>query len=231
MTHVYYLDVSLPGYSDAEKKAVLNAVVPRLAKVRQEKVLRTRFLEDQLCSAGAGLLLDIGLQQLYGLHSRELTIAYEGNQKPYLEEAPQVHFNLSHSGTMVMAAFSGYPIGCDIERIGKMDDRIVKRFYHPEEQKRLSLLDAETQRQEKISLFFRYWTLKESVLKVTGEGMRLPMNSFYIDLDEPVSAAMESGTNDYRFLEHPLIGYCSSVCVDGDPGEVFFSFQNLQDVV
>lgn len=50
-------------------------------------------------------------------------------------------------------------------------------------------LEQERPEQETDRLFSRYWTLKESVLKATGEGMRLPLDSFELQLAEFPSEA------------------------------------------
>lgn len=232
MTHIYYLDVSLTGYSDEEKECVLDRLKPRLHPERQKKLAQTRFLDDRLCSAGAGLLFAAVLAQA-GIDADAVRIGYRGNRKPYLPDFPEIHFNLSHSGTMVMAVCSDREVGCDIERLGKADMRVARRFFHEDEWKQLEVLETAGSEQERDDLFFRLWTLKESVLKVTGEGIRLPMNAFCVIPGIPVQMRMEQKQpeHSYTFLEHPLPGYHSCVCIDGNPGEVFFSFQNLPDVV
>ena len=236
MTHIYYLDVSMPGYSDEEKESFLEKLKPRLHPERRKKLEQIRFLNDRLCSAGAGILFAAGLAEA-GVHADDIRIGYRGNRKPYLPDVPDVHFNLSHSGERVMAVFSDHEVGCDIERVVKARMRVARRFFHKDEQAMLDQLIASGRENEASELFYRYWTLKESVLKVTGEGIRLPMNAFCILTEPTVQVRMEPGTGSlisgqsFTFLEHSLPGYSSCVCVNGNPGDVFFSFQNLWDVV
>lgn len=235
-TRVYMLDVSLSEYSEQEKSALLERILPELSAYRQEKVRQTRFLEDRLCSAGAGLLLNLGLESC-GLSGREEPIGFCGNRKPYLVKHPELHFNLSHSGGMVMAAFSDRPVGCDIEKDGKADLRVARRFFHEAER-------ADVERQPDPAAmtdrFYRYWTLKESFLKVTGEGMRLAMNRFCIHIPEAessrITVKLDDALQPHDFKEWRLPGYHAALCVnrqEGEetPGDVFFSFQTLQDVV
>lgn len=233
-TAIYFLDVS----SVPEEEALLRAA-GELSQSRQEKAAKLRFPEDRILSLGAGLLLDRGLQK-YGLRERDLELEYRHNGKPYLKHYPELYFNLSHSGTMVMAVFSDREIGCDIEKIRKTKMALVHRYFTKNEQ---LFLEQERPEQETDRLFSRYWTLKESVLKATGEGMRLPLDSFELQLAEFPSEApvnlvwhTEAGKkfSSFSFREYEFFGYQAAVCRDGaDDGlsNVFFSFQNLQDVV
>lgn len=63
---------------------------------------------------------------------------------------------------------------------------LVHRYFTKNEQ---LFLEQERPEQETDRLFSRYWTLKESVLKATGEGMRLPLDSFELQLAESPSEA------------------------------------------
>ncbi len=230
MTNIYFLDVSLDGYSEEEKYQILEKTFPFLREERKEKIAKIRFLEDKLCSAGAGVLLNIGLQK-YGLHSRNIVMEYRGNQKPYLKGYPEICFNLSHSGTMVMAAFSDHEVGCDIEKIGKGSLGMVRRFFHPEEQKALEQRALISSPEDWAEEFCRYWTWKESFMKVTGEGSRLSLDQFCVCPGNAICVWMNGNKMPYDIREFRVPGYCASVCVEEAAGEVFFSFQNLQDVV
>ena len=98
--------------------------------------------------------------------------------KPYLPDDPQVHFNLSHSGNRVMCAVSAYACGCDVEQIShkkKQIDMVIRCL--AESEQRLAAVSAVH--------FYRIWTLKESILKLSGEGIVIPLNSFEVSLDPP----------------------------------------------
>lgn len=234
-TRIYICNIE-PQNGKAFDMAQLSALAARLSAERQEKIQARRFEKDRLQVLGAGLLLDYGLRD-YGLRECDAAIAYKGNGKPYLADYPRIHFNLSHSGSMVMAVFSDREIGCDIERRQEARMSVARRFFTEEE---TAQLEAQAPGEERNRLFFRLWTLKESYLKVTGEGMRMPLDSFAISLEDrypSVRAGLE--VLDYTFREFTVPGYQAAVCLkgrfDGNPsewdGEVFFSFQNLQDVV
>jgi len=97
-----------------------------------------------------------------GLDPSELMVSTSAAGKPYFENA-DLHFNVSHSGGVVVAAFSGSPVGIDIEVPGRCRDvvEIARRFFHPDEAERCSCEDE----------FLRLWTAKEAMLKLAGTGL------------------------------------------------------------
>ena len=108
---------------------------------------------------------------------------------------------------------------------------VAKRFFALAEQR--ALWAAKTE-EERDMLFSRLWTLKESYLKVGGQGMAMALDSFTIVPGaQPVLAGPKE--DRYRFQEFSLPDYCASVCVqrskEGNGETFFFSFQNLEDMV
>lgn len=105
--------------------------------------------------------------------------------KPFFPEHPELHFSISHSGTVWCCAFSASPVGLDIQMHGfagkKMprekeqeqlrlrQQRIADRFFHPSE--RLWLKNGGD--------FFDVWAAKESYVKYIGEGMHRNFESFF----------------------------------------------------
>lgn len=114
-----------------------------------------------------------------GAHGK-LYLDYDALTKMGLGDFPKITFNLSHSGNQLAFAFSSTsPVGIDIEMIKKQTpvQKIVHRFFHPEEEARFSGLYSEEHRK----LFFRYWTIREAFLKGLGTGFTIPSDSFRID--------------------------------------------------
>ncbi len=227
-TRIYMLDVGASAKEAGIDEEQIISWASGLSEHRQEKIKKMKFLEDKLLSLGAGVLLDLGLQE-WGLSEGTAAFSYKGNGKPYLRDYPDRYFNLSHSGHLVMAAFSDHEIGCDVERVQSGKLKVAHRFFTEKEQAYLA--DPFLSEAERDALFVRLWTLKESVLKVTGEGMRMALNSFEITLSDPVQVSLGK---EYSFLEYEMAGYRAAVCGKGEGSalsDVFFSFQKLQDVV
>jgi len=97
-----------------------------------------------------------------GLDPRAVVISQSSSGKPFIENA-DIHFNLSHSGGDVVAAFSSGPVGIDIESPGRCRDfaGVARRFFHPDE---AAWISGEEE-------FLLCWTAKEAMLKLDGGGL------------------------------------------------------------
>lgn len=93
-------------------------------------------------------------------HEFEIQTGPDG--KPFLVGAG-LGFNISHSGGSVVAAFSQFPVGIDLETPGRRTDfsAIARRFFHPAE------VDSVVTEDD----FLRHWTAKEAMLKLAGTGL------------------------------------------------------------
>lgn len=182
----------------------------QLSPFRTQKLARYRYRKDQDLCLGAGVLLDRLLKNL-GLREQNMEYALGENGKPFFASEPGLYFNLSHSGTQVLAALSDSPVGCDIEAIRPIDLKLAKRFFHEDEYAAIAAGNTEAERQR---LFFRIWTLKESYMKCSGEGFRRPLDSFCIRLGEHPTVDAEDG-EAVRFREYDALdGYCTALCAE-----------------
>lgn len=177
--------------------------------MRRGKVERYVRESAKRQSLGAGLVLNEILEH-FGLDPLKTVLGYGDNQKPYIPNQPQVHFNLTHSGSLVAGAWGFYPVGIDIEEMGTMREGVARRFFHKSELLWLEGLSSEAERREG---FFRLWVLKESFMKATGLGMRLSLNEFEIFIEEEgVRVNHQVNDKTYYFLEFELEGCRGAVC-------------------
>ena len=176
-----------------------------ISETRQKKINAFRMRKDRNLSLGASVLLDCGLDKLFGLREKEMQHGITETGRPFFENRPDIHFSVSHSGAKVTVAFSDGEIGADIEEIKNADLKIAKRFFNEKEYEYLnSITDSEKQTAE----FYRLWTMKESYTKLTGFGLKMPLNSFCIEINENNASCGET-----VFYEHDGInGYRLSVC-------------------
>ncbi len=119
--------------------------------------------DDALRSLAAGALV----AGVLGVHEEEIT--YGAHGKPLIAGR---HFSLSHSGEYALLAVGDTPIGTDIEKIEPRRVRTSERLFQPEELRWL--------RERPEERFFFLWTLKESVLKMLGCGLSVPLPRFSV---------------------------------------------------
>lgn len=89
--------------------------------------------------------------------------------KPRLEGHPGLHYNLSHSGDLVVCAISGAgPVGVDVEPFGRRPPlaELAQAHFAPAEAAWIRARPALAQRR-----FLALWTLKEACLKQSGQGI------------------------------------------------------------
>lgn len=186
---------------------------------RKEKVRRYRFLKDKVLSLGAEVLLRKALTDCW-ITLPEIRYGFETDGKPFIKGLEGFGFNISHSEDLVMVAVSENRIGCDIEKVTDIDLDIAKKFFFREEYENIAAIPALKERNE---LFFRYWTLKESFMKVTGLGIRLPLDSFSIILDKNCGISVRQSVDErtYSFEETDFApGYKCALCVAGEVGKM-----------
>jgi len=161
----------------------------------------------------------------------------------------QLHFNLSHSHSLALYAFShATAVGVDIERIGPMADleSIARNFFTPRETAALAALpDA-----SRLEAFFNCWTRKEAILKATGQGIREGVDGVEVNVatDEPArvlslkgDAAAARGWSLHSL--QPATGYAAALAYQGPelklvchalhpemPGSAFFQPVNSVQV-
>lgn len=157
--------------ADPKEHEELLAGVPEW---RREKILRYLLPSDRKLSLGAWRLLEKALE-LNGLAASDVTIGQNGKL-----QCGKLHFNLSHSVDMALCVVSDVPVGCDIEKVKKAPNEVAEHTFTANERKYLA---AGCDEAECNHRFFKVWTIKESYLKMTGEGIQLPLTRVEIDFD------------------------------------------------
>ena len=83
-----------------------------------------------------------------------------------------------------MCVVSDVEVGCDIEKIQKVRWKLAKRFFSEGEYDILEKLKEEKREKEESpeaveELFTRFWVLRESYVKKTGEGLGISLEDVY----------------------------------------------------
>ncbi|MBO4678962.1 MAG: 4'-phosphopantetheinyl transferase superfamily protein [Lachnospiraceae bacterium] len=204
---VYFTDVT-PLTEDAVFEEYYREAIPE----RRTKVDAFKLKMPKCRSLAAGALLKKALSDA-GLSGTDYHIETTETGKPILKGAgaSSVFFNLSHSGERAMCVISDCPVGCDVETVKEKTRNVADRYFTESEAKLVA---------ENSEIFTRLWTLKESFVKTTGEGLARPLDSFSFDFDETDAIrgvegdGIEPGT--YSFYEWNFNdGYWYAACVQG----------------
>lgn len=160
-----------------------------LAKVssqRREQALKFAHESGRRLSLAVYMLLMEGLQKEYGITGPPVFEYLEGG-KPVIKDHPEIHFNFSHSGNVAFCAIDNQPVGADIETPRKITPSLIS--YTMNEEERAIIESASDQ----MLTFLSFWTKKESVLKLTGEGIRSDLKTV---LAKPELYQIETITTD-----------------------------------
>ncbi len=160
MITAYYIQKNIETIDED----MLVKMLPALPDERREKAMKYKMHEGKVLCALSWLLLK-HLIEKEDIHHGPFTITTGKYEKPYVRD-DSFFFNISHTSGAVLAAAGSTPVGADIQRIMEKDfEGVAKRVMKPEE---LSLI---TRSKSPEREFARLWTLKESYVKFTGEGI------------------------------------------------------------
>ena len=141
------------------------AMYRQCSKSRKLRINRLKRDLDRKLSAAAGMLARNAISKKCGIPPEDIAFRRDKNGKPYAENL-DIHFSLSHSGTLAVCAISDKPIGVDVEKIRTVNYRVASRCFTPREQYYIFSDKRKVQ-----SRFFEIWTKKEAYIK--RHGMKL----------------------------------------------------------
>jgi 4'-phosphopantetheinyl transferase len=177
--HIWNYDLGkiIPLKNQLEKILSVDELV-RANKFHFE-IDRERFI----CSRG---LLRILSGVYTGISPNEINFTVNDYGKPLLSKIhnkPGFHFNLSHSKQFMAVGFvKDALIGVDVELVKPLKDHleIAKRFFSNSEIEQLNSFPTD----KILDGFYSCWTAKESVIKLSGEGLSYPLKDFDVQIKE-----------------------------------------------
>lgn len=196
-------DVSSPSLW----QTYLDLLSPR-EKARHERLAkddaRRQFILTQI------LARSVLSRYLENLAPEEIRFGRNPHGKPFLEGHDWLQFNLTNShGMMVLAVGADVEIGVDVEytRRDAAFLKLARRWFAPAEWASFDGLEGEKLRQH----FFDYWTLKEGWLKGYGTGLKTPLATFCIALQQQgISVTFDEKLNevpdDWSFWQFDVAG-------------------------
>jgi 4'-phosphopantetheinyl transferase len=173
---------------DSLSEENLVPVLPVLDGEERAQMARFHHAHNRVEYGAAHALTRIALAQALSIQSSSLSFIAGPNGKPAVHRNGQpapVSFNLSHAKGMVGVAVltqPDVPVGFDLEFLDRrIDLDIADRYFRPEEVNWLMSLAPD----ERPRGFLRLWTLKEALIKATGEGLSRELDSFWFEVFPP----------------------------------------------
>ena len=171
----------LPGDS-----AIQSHLFSILSAEERARITRFHNEEDQQrFLTGRGLLRILAGTHL-GMMPQRVEFGYGAYGKPYLVSTGHMrglHFNVSHSGKIVLLAFSFcHEVGVDVEEIRQTADlaETTRQFFMPEAYQSWLQLSSS----EQLNEFYQAWTRHEAELKARGIGfIGEPRNAAVVTLE------------------------------------------------
>jgi 4'-phosphopantetheinyl transferase len=208
MIQLYSLNIK--ENSDFIKSEAAAAIV---SAKRLEWSRKFRNESDFMLSMGGELLSRAIIRQRLKIKNEDIIFSKTEYGKPFLAGLENFHFNVSHSGELVICAAADIEIGCDCEFISaenKIDD--LKIVYTHNEYKSIHSLSGP----DKTIFCHNLWALKESYLKCSGIGLNEEPAALEILFENQSPAVYKKGRrldcllklyNDYR-------QYAIALCVN-----------------
>ncbi len=151
-----------------------NKLFEQASQERKTKANRFLHREDaKRCILGEALLKRCYQELFSGEKFPEIIVSDSG--KPYFKGVDKVHFNISHSGKWVVAAVSDQEVGIDVEKVCVQSDSVLKAVLTEKEYATIVNIP------EQDDFFVRYWTIKESYVKLLGQGLRIHPGTLEIE--------------------------------------------------
>lgn len=190
-----------PTLADAARRAVLNGPTPVVGALDldvcpaalladadrllsdEERARRDDFHrpQDARRFAAARLALRVVLGARTDLPPADIEIARAPGGKPRLARREAPRFNVSHSGpALLVALHARHAVGVDVERAEPPVDvgPLIPLVLTDREAAALPAGPPEA----RSWAFMRYWTIKEAVLKASGEGLARSLLAVEVDL-------------------------------------------------
>ena len=131
----------------------------------KDRVSRLVSVRERANSVVGNVLRKWLIKKHFGVNFCDQRVAFEKDGKPYLENHDGIHFNISHSGTMVVCVVHDRPIGVDVQKIVEYKPKVADYIFDENEKQAIATS------KDKDWEFSRLWAEKESKIKLLGCGV------------------------------------------------------------
>lgn len=152
----------------------LDAALGAMTEQRRTQVMKFKHEQGRKLSASAYLLLCKALREVYGINEPP-TFEYSEHGKPSIVGHPEIYFNLSHCRSVAACVVASSPVGVDVEDVREFKESLARYVLNDDEY--AAVMSSSSPDKE----FIRLWTMKESYLKLTGEGITRDLKTVLAD--------------------------------------------------
>ena len=171
---------------------------------RQQKIQSYRQLADQNRTVWAELFARYLLCNMIPAKWEEISIERDLKGKPYVKALKdEWQINLSHSGSWIICSIGKCNNGVDVETETDDFEEIARHFFLPKEFSALQKMPLSCRKKA----FLCYWTIKESYLKYTGEG--LTRNLSEVDCAEILKGTKSIAGKNFLLPNGAVVGICT----------------------
>lgn len=169
------VDIYLAKFEQPLTHELWEKYYKRLSPDMKERNIRFIRWQDRHSHLLGKLLLLEGIKGLNVTYDVLENIQYNSYQRPFLSGG-NFDFNISHSGKYVLCAIGEYlQVGIDIEEIKKHS---LEDFIKVMTSKQWDIINNAP---EPYKEFYKFWTIKESVIKADGRGLSIPLDELEIE--------------------------------------------------
>lgn len=203
MLRVLIIEINRIKYNSLYDKLLSN-----VSTYRREKFDVLKNDEVKLQILAATYLIDEYLKTL-ALREKDMVYKLTKAGKPYFKNHPEINFSISHSKDMVGVAFSDKEVGFDIQVVKKVGDKIYD--YVLSDVEKADVFSA-TNEKERLDRFFKYWVMKEAILKRDGTGLISNMKD--INDDYCIVGSLDALNTQGLISKDEIYYYCVNNALD-----------------
>ncbi|KAI6188723.1 4'-phosphopantetheinyl transferase [Aphelenchoides besseyi] len=167
------------AFKDEHLEYFYRRAIQAVTKEDYDKITAFRHSDDSLACLAGRLFLRRAVCKFTGANWADVKIERTEKGKPFVVNPPDCHFglNASHQGDYTVFATSCSPgVGVDVMRLdmcrgNKTADEYINSMAKSASADELKNMRGQATEQMKMTIFYRYWCLKEALLKATGQGI------------------------------------------------------------
>lgn len=198
-------------------------LLPLFTPERQAEILRFRFNADRNRTVYGELLARHLLSERTGMASENILFGRDTLGKPFCRQS-EYQFNISHSGKWVVCSIGKVLNGVDVETTQEIDMTIAKEHFLVNEYNHLLMMPEE----ERHVALLKLWTIKESYLKYTGEGLSGGLTC--VDCLALLRGDDKVAAKNFVLQDNAVIGICTLKEQIPDKIELFDSIALLNNI-